>query len=173
MEENFKVTKDILASSGQRFSNYLIDRIIFTGVFFAFGIVAAAYAEITGNDEILNFLERLDNINRFLDMLITGFVFGVFYTILEFKTQRTIGKYITKTMVVLENGEKPDLNTIITRSLCRIIPFDALSYLGSTTRGWHDSLSNTYVVNVEKFYNKIEAIEDFKDLGKSEEDIVF
>lgn len=173
MEEEFKVTKDILASAGQRFSNYLIDRILFTGVFFAFGVVAVAYAEITGNSEILNSLERLDNINRLLDMLITGFVFGIFYTILEFKTQRTIGKYITKTMVVLENGRKPDINTIITRSLCRIIPFDALSYLGSTTRGWHDSLSNTYVVDVEKFYNKIESIEDFKDLGRSEEDIVF
>jgi hypothetical protein len=32
------------------------------------------------------------------------------------------------------------------RTLSRFIVFEALSYLGSVSRGWHDSLSGTYVV---------------------------
>ncbi len=173
MEEEFKVTNDILASSGKRFANFLIDRTLFTGIFFVFGVLIAFYAELTGDYETLDYVKRFENINRFLDMLITGLLFAILYSIFEFKTQRTIGKYITKTKVVLENGEKPDLNTIITRSLCRIIPFDALSYLGNPSRGWHDTISNTYVVDIDKFENKKNTIEDFKNLGRLEDEVVF
>lgn len=165
MENDFKVTNDILASHGQRFANYLIDRILFTGIFFAIGFLAAIYGEISGNMEIILFLDKLENINRFLDMLITGFVFGIFYCTMEFYTQRTIGKFITKTMVVLDNGTKPDINSILSRSFCRMIPFDALSFLGSARRGWHDSISKTYVVDVQKFYDKKGIQEGLNDLG--------
>jgi hypothetical protein len=35
---------------------------------------------------------------------------------------------------------------IFIRTLSRFIIFEGLSYLGSVSRGWHDSLSGTYVV---------------------------
>ena len=76
-------------------------------------------------------------------------------------------------MVVLENGEKPNPNTIALRSICRIIPFDVLSYLGANAYGWHDSFSKTYVVDIAKFNAKKEQIVDYEQLGKSENDVVF
>jgi len=41
---------------------------------------------------------------------------------------------------------QPELSTILVRSLCRAVPFDALSFLFKDTGGWHDEWSKTYVV---------------------------
>ena len=84
---------------------------------------------------------------------------------MEATTSRTIGKYITNTIVVENNGEKPKLNTIALRSLCRLIPFDFISYLGTPCRGWHDSLSGTYVVDKEKFDSKKLNLESLDQIG--------
>lgn len=48
---------------------------------------------------------------------------------------KTIGKYITKTIVVMEDGSKPKASDIVLRSLCRLIPFDAFSFLGTEGKG--------------------------------------
>ncbi len=39
-----------------------------------------------------------------------------------------------------------DFKTAFIRSLCRLISFEQFSYLGGGLNGWHDSLSNTQVV---------------------------
>ena len=58
--------------------------------------------------------------------------------------------HVTKTKVVKMNGEKPTDGDIITRTFCRLIPFDRLSFL-FVKNGIHDFLSKTKVVkdNVE------------------------
>lgn len=173
MEEEFKVTNEILATSGQRLANLFIDRLLFYGVFFAFGFIAVLIGELTNNDAILNYIVGLENVNRITDMIITGLIFSIFYLIFESTTQKTLGKYITQTKVVLENGEKPDVNTIAIRSICRIIPFDPLSYLGKPPRGWHDTISKTYVVDIKKFNTKKESFSDFEQLGKDENEVIF
>ena len=48
-------------------------------------------------------------------------------------------------VVVDEYGNKPSNSQLIGRSFARIIPFEAFSCLGY--RGWHDTLSKTYVVS--------------------------
>ncbi|WP_349663302.1 RDD family protein [Cellulophaga lytica] len=48
---------------------------------------------------------------------------------MEIKFQKTIGKFVTKTKVVKMNGEKPTDGDIMTRTFCRLIPFDRLSFL--------------------------------------------
>ncbi|MBK6979176.1 MAG: RDD family protein [Cytophagaceae bacterium] len=70
---------------------------------------------------------------------------------MELYFQKTLGKFITKTIVLKENGEKPTLSDLLIRSLCRFIPFDPLSFLYAqyTPKGFHDTLSKTIVV-VEK-----------------------
>ena len=79
-----------------------------------------------------------------------GFVLGtIYYSIFEGLTGRSVGKLITKTKVVNEEGEKASFDSIIRRSLCRYIPFEALSFLGSDAIGWHDTLSKTRVVEIE------------------------
>jgi hypothetical protein len=70
--------------------------------------------------------------------------------------------------VVDENGNKPEYQTIMIRSLCRLIPFDALSFLGATSRGWHDSISRTYVVQKNLLEEKKELFNSFEEIGKTE-----
>ncbi len=64
---------------------------------------------------------------------------------MEIKFQKTLGKFVTKTKVVKLNGEKPTNEDIITRTFCRLIPFDRISFL-FVKNGIHDFLSKTKVV---------------------------
>lgn len=76
--------------------------------------------------------------------------FACYYILMESIWQRTPAKWITKTKVVNLDGTKPGVGRIIARSLCRYIPFDALSFLfGKYPFGWHDSISGTMVVPAE------------------------
>ena len=78
--------------------------------------------------------------------LVEGIMLIAFYLLLEGIFNTTPGKCATNTVIVNENGERPNFGQILGRTFCRLIPFDALSFLGAGTRGWHDSLSGTYVV---------------------------
>ena len=71
--------------------------------------------------------------------------FTAYYGIMEIKFQKTVGKFATRTKVVNMNGEKPENAAIISRTFCRLIPFDRVSFL-FTKNGIHDFLSKTKVV---------------------------
>ena len=80
-------------------------------------------------------------------------VFFFYYYICEYKWGKTLGKKFFRTMVVNDDGTKPTRNAIAIRTLCRLIPFDSISFLftnvdenGNMTRTWHDTLSHTRVV---------------------------
>jgi len=64
---------------------------------------------------------------------------------MEIKFQKTVAKFITKTKVVRLDGSKPNDSEIIARTICRLIPFDGISYL-FVKNGLHDYLSKTKVV---------------------------
>lgn len=166
---SFRVTDEMLATKGKRFANFVIDRILFYGIFAVLGIVLSLLAEILGSETLYSYLEGLESINPLLDMLITALTYLVYYFILEGLTQRTIGKLITQSKVVLENGEKPGADVIILRSLARIIPFEPFSFLGSKPLGWHDTMTKTYVVDIKTFKEQKKAFEDFKLLGISKD----
>ena len=82
---------------------------------------------------------------------------------------RTLGKLITGTIVVNENGKKPDFGTVFKRSLCRLIPFNAISFLFNPGLGWHDSISDTYVVNKKSLEESLKMFHDFQLIGVQEE----
>ena len=123
-----------VTTTGIRFVNFIID-------FFAFVILA-----------ILGSL-LLDSIFTTSDtqlLLTTGYglifvIFMLYYGVSEFVFQKTLGKYFTKTKVVTNEGEKPGIITILIRTLCRLIPFDRLSFL-IFKKGFHDKLSETQVI---------------------------
>lgn len=73
-------------------------------------------------------------------------VLVVYYLVFEGIFNTTAGKCATNTTIVNEQGERPGFSKILGRTFCRLIPFDALSFLGAGARGWHDSIPNTYVV---------------------------
>ncbi len=130
-----KVNKNIV-SSFTRFLNFIIDffclNIVFVVLVFVLGIFITVLPE---NEGILSFF--------FILIYIATVVF--YYSFMEIKFQKTVGKFLTKTKVVKITGEKPDNSEIITRSFYRLIPFDRISFL-FTRNGIHDYLSKTKVV---------------------------
>jgi uncharacterized RDD family membrane protein YckC len=79
-------------------------------------------------------------------MLFGVIMYFIYFAGMEIVFGRTIGKLLTGTRVVNNSGEKPAVGQILGRTLSRFIPFEPFSFLGNEGRGWHDSLSNTYVV---------------------------
>ncbi len=127
-EQKQKVDTNIVGS-GTRFLNFLIDFIIWL-------IIAAILTMPLGANNGSQML---------LGYVIMFVTFIGYYGIMEAKFQKTVGKFITKTKVVKLNGEKPENGDIITRTFCRLIPFDRLSFL-FVKNGFHDSLSKTKVI---------------------------
>ena len=172
-DENFIVTRDLYASKGKRFLNYIIDYAVFyaafAGTFFVFVVIVS----LTSNDTLWldELIFEMENMSPLLDRLITACIFVLFYMLSETLLKgRTVGKYVTKTKVVMEDGVRPKASDIILRSLCRLIPFNAFSFLGEQGRGWHDSISNTYVVDIAKFENKKTTKLNLEQLGQKQED---
>ncbi len=131
-----------LADNGLRFANYIIDLLFTIVVSFLIGAVIGIVMALIDPNSLSIFEQE----NRLIDYIF-GFIAGmIYYVAFEGITGRTIGKFITKTKVVDEQGNKPTFSMIVLRSLCRHIPFNALSFLGDPGKGWHDSLSKTRVV---------------------------
>lgn len=78
-------------------------------------------------------------------ILITYFLF------FESVFGQTIGKMITGTKVVRYNGLEVGFGVVVGRTFARLIPFEPFSFLGSEARGWHDSLTDTFVVRKKEF----------------------
>lgn len=133
----------VLASTGQRFLNYLIDVIIFD-IIIAIVKVAFLY-------RITTLYVDYTFTNVLLRLLISYIGFVVLYFISEsaFKG-RTIGKFITGTKVINEDGTEPETRTYLLRSFSRIVPFEPFSALGNPCRPWHDKWTKTFVVDVQK-----------------------
>ncbi|WP_108807662.1 RDD family protein [Aquimarina spinulae] len=141
-EKQLTITRTVVgkeASQGKRFTNYILDSICILVFGFVFGIVVAFIFP--------SMLSILETDSRIIDYGL-GFILGmIYYSFFEITTGRTIGKLITGTKVVDEYGNNPDMQTILVRSLCRHIPFNAFSFLGDGS-GWHDTLSKTKVIEV-------------------------
>ncbi|HZY78714.1 MAG TPA: RDD family protein [Cyclobacteriaceae bacterium] len=69
----------------------------------------------------------------------------IYYPLFEIVFKATPAKFFTQTKVLRDTDAEPDFINIIGRTLSRFIPFEPLSFFGTT--GWHDSLSHTKVVN--------------------------
>jgi len=133
-----KVTKTdfVYASKWQRFGNMLIDDF----GYIVFSALIGASLAIVGGDEAVALLDSIPDI-------IFGYsVMTVYYFSLEFSTGRTLGKLITRTKVVDEEGNKPSWRKILGRTFTRIVPFEPFSFLGKDGRGLHDRWPNTYVI---------------------------
>jgi len=84
----------------------------------------------------------------------------LYYVFFEWLFGRTPGKFITRTKVITKYGTKPNFAQIIGRTLTRLIPFEALSFLGAYYSGWHDTWSNTLVVpSTFKLADKIISVD--------------
>lgn len=71
----------------------------------------------------------------------------LYYFILELLFLQTIGKMLSNSFVYFESNR---MKSILFRTFCRFIPFDAISFFGK--KGWHDSLSKTSVIKKKSKY---------------------
>jgi uncharacterized RDD family membrane protein YckC len=133
----------VQAGSGKRLANFLIDRLFFYFLW-KFLLVKFTVTVIS--------LFGIDIEDR------TMFVIGIWLFVIVFDVSclaaiesitggKTIGKYITGTRAVNEDGTRISPKTALFRSLSRIVPFEAFSALGSPCHPWHDRWTNTFVVD--------------------------
>ena len=135
------------ASTGARFLNFLIDAILIQyGLAFitgaAIGLVIfslfpdAAEAFYLGSNQFL--------------VLGISYVIGcvnyiIYYTFCEkVFNGKTLGKLITGTKAIREDGTPLTFRDAILRSLSRIVPFEAFSGFGG--HPWHDGWTKTLVI---------------------------
>lgn len=134
------------ASQGKRFLNFLIDgviiRLLAFPVGFTFGVL---YVIVAGG-----IVTETEDFN----IRVFGWIIGIglvvtYYIVLEGLAKVSIGKLVTGTRVISEDGTTASFGQILGRSFARLIPFEPLSFMaGDITRGWHDSLSKTRVVDI-------------------------
>ena len=135
-QENTAVQEiqDYVTTTWMRFVNFLIDFIVFV-LLVLIGSLSLDSVFVTSNSDFLLFIGY--------GMVIL--IFLLYHGIAEYFFQKTVGKYVTNTRVVTKDGKKPGAGTIALRTLCRLIPFDRISFL-LTKNGFHDRFSNTKVI---------------------------
>jgi uncharacterized RDD family membrane protein YckC len=151
MEQNLLIDdlqpEMVQASTGKRFLNSLIDSIGFYAVIFAILIpILIVNPSMVEEDEYGN--SALDGIG--FNVAVYLFYF-VYYFLFEYVTGgRSLGKLITGTRVVMEDGSKMDISTAMKRNAIRLIPLEVFSAFGSPCYPWHDKWSHTYVIDIKK-----------------------
>jgi uncharacterized RDD family membrane protein YckC len=133
------------ATTGQRFLNYIIDRFLFYLIFLFVGGFLGFASVFTGGDpeELSTAIDN--NVSPLMDLLITTLLLVLYYTFFETVTKgRTIGKMITGTRAVKEDGSNITPREALLRSLCRIVPFEPFSAFGGYP--WHDKWTGTKVI---------------------------
>jgi len=144
-----------LAGTWLRLVNFVIDvlviDLIFETITFFWVIESAKNMGFEVMTNMNMFFVKSFFINSFYYNLIILCVFVLYYFVCEFLFKgRTIGKFITGTIVVTNEGKVPTTRQFFIRSISRIVPFDPLSFLFNAN-GWHDRWAKTCVVKKNNF----------------------
>lgn len=130
-----------LASTGQRFVNLLIDAVAFYVLIIVLDISLIIFLHFTPH----NFIN-----SKLISIIVGDSLYIIFYTLIEGATKgRTLGKLITKTVAVSEDGAPLTWKTALWRSLTRIVPFEVFSSFGGYP--WHDTWTHTKVIKKRQF----------------------
>lgn len=135
------------ATNTQRFLNWLIDNLLMR-----FGlsyITGTAVGYIIGNF-FIDYARHIVYDKNAWDILLLGYAIAIFnyliyYTICE-KAFRgyTLGKLITGTRAIRDDGGELTFKDAFLRSLSRLVPFEAFS--GFSYKPWHDAWTKTTVI---------------------------
>lgn len=119
----------------RRFITRLIDLIViyFLTLFILIIIQATEILRLIQHDRTAGYIVL--SIGAFIYYLVSEYLFG-----------RTIGKIWMGTKVISLRGRPLQFGWVFLRTLCRFIPFEALSFFAQV-QGLHDRLSKTAVVS--------------------------
>lgn len=126
-----------LAPKSLRFANVLIDSLIWGFGFGSLKIWLSLKMSAAGMDP--GFLATYNPMWVALEAF-------VYYMVFETSFGWTPGKLITGTRVVRCDGTKARAGDIARRTLIRLVPINALSFLFSESSGWHDVWTDTRVI---------------------------
>lgn len=143
---NLEITYEY-AGTGQRFLNYLIDNLLMR---FGLSLVTGMAVGVVLGLMAPEYIERLSYDQGAFDLILLAYLIAIvnyllYYTICE-KAFRgyTLGKLITGTRAIRNDGGELTFKDALLRSLCRLIPFEAFSGFGG--HPWHDTITNTMVI---------------------------
>ena len=158
-EEREKMNYADPAPKIARFTNFIVDQVAISVIGNGVKFVIAYY--LLGKnyrDHILYHIierEHLKDLSRLTELdleslryslIVTQILTFVYYLIFEGVTRgRTLGKIMTDTSAITQDGTPFTFKHAFTRTLCRFIPFEMLSALISYLP-WHDSITKTAVV---------------------------
>ena len=153
------------ATQGTRLANYLIDAVVFYILIFFLGVFLGILYTI-GIKAPLQLISYIEG-NRAFNYLFSSILYFIYIFSIEYLTKgKSIGKFITKTQVVSIDGTMPTQKDFLIRNISRLVPFDGFSFLIGND-GWHDSWSDTRVVNWEKYKADSILKQELDELGKN------
>ena len=135
------------ATTGQRFLNFLIDNLLMR---FGLSYFTATIVGFFLGSLFPEFTYSLINGNNQLGLLLLAYIIAIFnylvyYTFCEkVFNGYTLGKLITGTKAVREDGAPLTFKDSFMRSLIRLVPFEPFSGFGGYP--WHDNWTKTKVI---------------------------
>jgi hypothetical protein len=134
-------------SRGIRLVNYIVDQVaagvIISGVKFgiAYNLLGENY-----RDHAFYKVQELSLAVIQNNLVVSLPVTFLYYLIFEAATRgRTLGKILTDTIAISQDGQPFTFKHALMRTLCRFIPFEPFSAVFAYLP-WHDSISKTAVV---------------------------
>ena len=135
------------ASTGQRFLNLLIDNLFMTyGLGYLTGGLVGYLLGTFFPEFAVDLFSDLESMGAILfGVIVAYFNYIVYYTFCE-KLFRgyTLGKLITGTRAIRNDGQELTFKDTILRTLSRIVPFEVFSGFGGYP--WHDQWTKTMVI---------------------------
>jgi len=126
-----------VADKSIRLVNFMIDTaVLIAAILLLIYLIHFFHPEITNDDSL------------FFEFVYFG-TFISYYFFFEAFTGKTVGKILTKTIVVNRKGNKPSPVNIFIRTLIRLIPIEGISFLFGNS-GLHDLISKTIVISDKK-----------------------
>jgi len=133
----------IQANGGRRFLNWVIDRVAIYLVwrYLLFKVNVAILTQIYVYSE-----------SRAVLYIFAYLFYVTFFVLVESSLEtlahgKTVGKWVTGTRAVNQDGTPINGRTAFLRGLSRLVPLEAFSALGSPSFPWHDRWTNTYVID--------------------------
>lgn len=138
-------------SKWQRLSHRIIDLSVIALVIYpSYDYISRFVMEIFDSSNLFLYF-----VGQFLRLggsfyILTYLLITIYYLATEGIFNTSIGKTILGNVIANNIAEKPRVGQRIGRTFARLIPFEVFSFL-FIHRGWHDSLTTTYVVKAEKY----------------------
>ena len=144
--ESFDQPEYIYASQGQRFLNWLIDNLLMNyGLSYLTGMIIGVILRELAPDFLSKLAYSGTSGMLLLTLVVSYLNYIIYYTLCEklFKGY-TLGKIITGTRAIRQDGQELTFRNALLRSLSRCVPFELFS--GFSTLTWHDSWTDTMVI---------------------------